>query len=243
MGRTFTHLDWSGRCLLTAMLCLGFILAAGIPAQAQVETGTSAAPRISGKIISGLRVIPLSRAEAPFELTVYRGDYIIFMLSGYQPDALLTIPRLNIRQILGADVRPPPYFKMKTPGVFTFTLAETQGRIRVLDYHHRSYHEVSAAQAAELISRNTPLILDVRTPREFKKGHLADAKLLPVQELQQRVGELSGYKDQDILIYCATGNRSTVASKILADQGFTKIYNLHGGIREWLLDKRPLAGQ
>ena len=129
---------------------------------------------------------------------------------------------------------------MKTPGVYPFTLGSAQGRITVLDYRHRSYHEISAAQAAQRIAEAKPLILDVRTPREFEQGHIPGAKLLPVQEFQQRLGELEKFKEQEILVYCATGNRSTVASKILADHGFENIYNMRHGIREWLTEKRPI---
>jgi rhodanese-related sulfurtransferase len=87
----------------------------------------------------------------------------------------------------------------------------------VVDFHPDSYREMTAAQAADFIARMDPLILDVRTPGEFKRGHLPQAMLIPVQELQRRIAELSAYRQNDILIYCATGNRSTVASKILID--------------------------
>jgi len=64
-------------------------------------------------------------------------------------------------------------------------------------------------------------------------GHLENSILIPVQELQSRINELRAYKNNNILIYCATGNRSTVASKILIDSGFMKISNLKNGIAEW----------
>jgi rhodanese-related sulfurtransferase len=62
---------------------------------------------------------------------------------------------------------------------------------------------------------------------------LANAVLIPVQELQARVKELDAFKSQGILVYCATGNRSTVASKILLDNEFNQLYNLRHGIVEW----------
>jgi rhodanese-related sulfurtransferase len=61
--------------------------------------------------------------------------------------------------------------------------------------------------------------------------------LIPVQELQTRLKELSAYKHTDILIYCATGNRSTVASKILIDHGFKRIINMRYGIAQWRHNK------
>jgi len=53
------------------------------------------------------------------------------------------------------------------------------------------------------------------------------------------LGRISGYI-RDILIYCATGNRSTVASKILNDSGFKQIYNLRYGIYSWSKEKFPV---
>ena len=69
---------------------------------------------------------------------------------------------------------------------------------------------------------------------------LKKSVLIPVQELQSRYKEISDYKNQDILIYCATGNRSTVASKILIDNGFKRIFNMRYGIYEWSQDKYPV---
>ena len=76
-------------------------------------------------------------------------------------------------------------------------------------------------------------MLDVRTPREFAEGHLEGAMLIPVQVLQARLGELAGHKDEPVFVYCKTGNRSTVAAKLLVDAGHTEVVNLRRGIREW----------
>jgi len=82
--------------------------------------------------------------------------------------------------------------------------------------------------------------LDVRTHGEYKAGHIENATLIPVQELQSRIKELAEYKNQDILIYCATGNRSTVASKILIDDGFNRIINMRHGIYGWRMEEYPV---
>jgi rhodanese-related sulfurtransferase len=57
--------------------------------------------------------------------------------------------------------------------------------------------------------------------------------LIPLQDLQARAGELEQYQNQPILIYCATGNRSTTASKILLDKGYKDVMNLRMGIMGW----------
>lgn len=118
-------------------------------------------------------------------------------------------------------------------GKFPFTLGNAQCELTVVAYEKPQYREVTAKEASELIKSIDPLILDVRTSEEYNSGHLKDAILIPVQKLRKRIAEIEKYKKDPILVYCATGNRSTVASKILIDKGFTQIYNLIEGFRGW----------
>ena len=76
---------------------------------------------------------------------------------------------------------------------------------------------------------------------EYATGRLENSTLIPVQELQQRYTELARYKDENIFIYCATGNRSTVAAKILIDNGFTRIHNLRYGLFDWADNGYPVS--
>lgn len=212
----------------------GLLVWVGIGAQA-------AASPVSGRLVNGLRYLPVASEAGPLHYTVYRGDYIKFELPPNTGSALLTIPDLDIRHPLPSDMASAPYFKMRQTGRFAFTLGDRMGVITVVDFRPSNYREVTASQAAAFLGQNKPLILDVRTPGEFKRGHLADAVLIPVQELQRRIAELSAYRDQDILIYCATGNRSTVASKIMLDQGFKHITNLRYGIVDWQRRNYPVV--
>ena len=116
-----------------------------------------------------------------------------------------------------------------------------RGVIRVIDYRRENYREVTAKEALGIIKNRNPIILDVRTEKEYRGGHLAGSVLIPVQELQRRVGELGADRDRPVLIYCATGNRSTVASKLLIDRGFREIYNLRYGIFDWWKRKLPIV--
>ncbi len=80
------------------------------------------------------------------------------------------------------------------------------------------------------------IILDVRTPDEFTGkadpdfGSLNHAINIPVQSLEARMGELNGYKDREILVYCSHSHRSPRAAYILSQNGFTKVINLAGGM-------------
>jgi rhodanese-related sulfurtransferase len=196
---------------------------------------------VSGTLVNGFRVLAQAELEKGEALSVFRGDYIKF-----EPEAgtspLLSMPALGIEKKLGPDPETGqvPYFKMKQIGVFEFYVGKIAGTIRVIEYSGAHYRAVSAKEAQEVIRTFSPLILDVRTPKEYKQARLADATLLPVQDLQKRWKELASKKDDPILIYCATGNRSTVASKILIDRGFTRIFNLRHGIVDWYRKRYPV---
>jgi len=196
---------------------------------------------VSGSVVDGYRVLPVKESSDSLQFTVFRGDYIKFDLDESIIDPVLIIPDLNIQEKLPGNLSEAPYFKMKNTGTHAFSLGGMTGKIDVIDYQQPNYKEVTAKEAAKLIENIQPLVLDVRTPFEYQQGHLADAVLIPVQELQSRWTEISDYKNQDILIYCATGNRSTVASKILIDSGFKRILNLRYGIADWRRSRFPIV--
>lgn len=197
-------------------------------------------PMVSGDIVGGFRVLDVPGTSQEMNLTVYRGDYIKFKLADPTTETVLSIPDLAIQQRLAGNLDEAPYFKMEKSGVFPFVLGTAKGSIAVVDYRQANYREVASKEAAELIRNITPLVLDVRTPGEYSRGHLKDSVLIPVQQLQARWQEIAGYKNKDVLIYCATGNRSTVAAKILIDNGFKRIFNLRQGISGWEREKLPV---
>ena len=93
-----------------------------------------------------------------------------------------------------------------------------------------NFQSIDAKQAIALMDNNDNIsLLDVRTIAEYKEGHLRDATLIPVQVLAQNLGMLKQDKGKKILVYCATGNRSVSASRILEKNGFNPI-NIKGGI-------------
>jgi metal-sulfur cluster biosynthetic enzyme/rhodanese-related sulfurtransferase len=95
------------------------------------------------------------------------------------------------------------------------------------------YRDVQAAEALALCEKTPGLVvLDVRTPAEFASGHIPNARLLPIDELEDRMGELPA-KDTPILVHCAAGGRSAAASELLGRYGFTRLYNLLGGMHAW----------
>ncbi len=202
---------------------------------------TAAVPTVSGQIVNGLRILPVPANGDNLRLKVFRGDYIKFKLDESLDTPYLSIPELSIHRQLSNNFTEAPYFKMKQAGTFAFTLGKVSGHITVINYNQVKYKEVSSAEASNIIGARSPLILDVRTPGEYKRGHLENSVLIPVQVLQRSLNKLGAYKDQEILVYCATGNRSTVASKILIDNGFNRILNLRRGIVDWHKSKYPVV--
>ncbi len=74
-------------------------------------------------------------------------------------------------------------------------------------------------------------LLDVRQPKEYEESHLPGARLIPLKELPDRLGELN--REQPVIAYCAVGGRSKAAVRLLSGQGFGEVYNLSGGIKAW----------
>jgi len=91
------------------------------------------------------------------------------------------------------------------------------------------------AKYARKIIDETPqgsmTVLDVRQPKEYNESHIPGAKLIPLPELKDRMDELD--PDKQTVIYCAIGGRSRIAAQMLSAKGFSKVYNLTGGIKAW----------
>jgi rhodanese-related sulfurtransferase len=99
---------------------------------------------------------------------------------------------------------------------------------------------IAAPQAAALIKDKKDLqLIDVRTAAEYAEGHLANAKLIPVQELPQRLAEID--KNKPVLLYCRSGHRSGNALKILQDKGYKDAKHIEGGIGAWQAAGLPIT--
>lgn len=219
------------------LLLLAFLLI-GSGSTYAIQQG-SPSPQISGKIVDGLRVLNIGSKVTDNNFVVFRGDYIQLKLAGSSSFEII-IPELKISKTFPAADGTKPYIKMKKPGRYSFTAGHQGGTIEVIEYSATHYNELSAAEADKIIKNIQPLLLDVRTPGEYQRGHIKGSVLLPVQVLQKKIDTLAAYKDREILIYCASGNRSTVASRILIENGFEKIYNLRYGINDWARRKFPI---
>jgi len=103
------------------------------------------------------------------------------------------------------------------------------------------FESISPKQAITLLKNdNNVTLLDVRTPREFKSGHLKGAIAVPLGKLESRLDKLTPMKSTKILVYCRSGNRSVAASRILKKHGFTPV-NIKEGIVGLIREKAEIV--
>jgi rhodanese-related sulfurtransferase len=82
-----------------------------------------------------------------------------------------------------------------------------------------------------------PYLLDVRTPGEFKRGHINGADLISLDELSTKITRIP--KGREIICICASGSRSSVAARHLSAQGY-KVSNMKGGMSRWVRSGLPV---
>jgi rhodanese-related sulfurtransferase len=90
---------------------------------------------------------------------------------------------------------------------------------------------VSPQDATLMINRQDALVLDVRSAEEYGKGHVLNARNVPLAQLEGRTGELQKYKARPLIV-CEDGARSSAVAA-LRKLGFEKVYTLAGGLAAW----------
>ena len=94
--------------------------------------------------------------------------------------------------------------------------------------------QISAVQLAEWLrddTRPSPVLLDVREPWEFDVCRIEGAHSIPMRSIPQRLEELDA--GSEIVAICHHGMRSAQVAAFLEQNGFTKLYNLQGGVAAW----------
>jgi rhodanese-related sulfurtransferase len=101
--------------------------------------------------------------------------------------------------------------------------------------------DLSVSEFSSKVIEAGVITLDVRTPSEFSEGHIEGALLIDFQSgnFENEIALLD--KNQTYAVYCRSGNRSGQAVKVMSDAGFTKLYNLNGGVIDWNNSGLPLV--
>ena len=76
-------------------------------------------------------------------------------------------------------------------------------------------------------------IIDVRSPQEYKEGHINGAISIPDYQIKKEIEKQIPNKEELIVLYCTTGHRSQRAQQILEDLGYVNVYNVYEGIIIW----------
>ncbi|TSJ42318.1 rhodanese-like domain-containing protein [Fluviicola chungangensis] len=103
--------------------------------------------------------------------------------------------------------------------------------------------ELAPKSFLDSIQNKQNQLLDVRTPDEYKQGHISGAFQADwnnFDQFKERVSSLDKHKP--VYVYCLAGSRSTAAQKWLLKEGFETVFNLQGGINAWKLEDLPLEG-
>lgn len=93
-------------------------------------------------------------------------------------------------------------------------------------------NDINMEELKRLVA-NGAILLDVRSPQEYKEGHLEGAISIPEYELKSRSKNELQDKNINIIIYCSSGSRSKKAKKILEKMGYHNVYNLYNGIQNY----------
>ena len=100
---------------------------------------------------------------------------------------------------------------------------------------------LSPLEAVRLINDRHALVLDVRAPADFKKGHILNALNVPQTKLTERLTELGKDTARPIVVYCALGGVAAQATHQLKKAGYTEVYPIAGGLNGWLSASLPVT--
>lgn len=120
----------------------------------------------------------------------------------------------------------PPFGAAKDPIVIAGMVASNA-------FHGRSQVVTPRELAAQLGSSTPPMVIDVRSPEERERGHIAGAINVPIDSLRESMSMIP--RDKPVVVHCAVGYRGYLAERILKQSGYKEVRNLTGGFRAWSL--------
>lgn len=130
----------------------------------------------------------------------------------------------------------------------TFKPAQPMGLMDFVRAAKACVREITPQELkARMEGREDLLLIDVREHSEFEHGHIAGSHLVPRGILEaaadptyvKHYPELSGARDRQVIVYCATGGRAAMAAAVLQMMGFRNVLNLAGGYARWQAEGMP----
>jgi rhodanese-related sulfurtransferase len=245
-------------CFLLGVSCLCQVSVAAENKQSRVISNEKKADTMNtkpdGELVNGVRVIQFNIASLKREIYINRGEEVKLVFVGIKDSNKISIPDLSLEVTKMPAAGAPCTLEFKADKLGTFpvnlkgvTQTETGNQIAsilIREFEHKSdvtvFKSITQTDASKMI-KDGAFILDVRTPKEYEQEHLKDAVLIPVQQLAERIGEISMYKDSSVVVYCRAGNRSITGSEILINNGFKKVFNMNKGIMGWKSEGLPVV--
>ena len=125
--------------------------------------------------------------------------------------------------------------KFVIDNIFLIAVAFVSGAMLVWPMMRRGAGgpSVNTLEATQLINRQDALVVDVREQAEYAQSHILNARLLPLSQLDSRLADIEKFKDKPVIVYCATGNRSSAAAATMRKSGFSNVSNMSGGFAAW----------
>ncbi len=99
---------------------------------------------------------------------------------------------------------------------------------------------ISVQEMEEVLRTESVQLIDVRTRNEFASNHIENARNIVYQgdDWEAQIAELD--KDKPVYVYCQKGGRSAKCAALLEEAGFEKIYDLEGGISQWIAEDKEV---
>jgi len=103
----------------------------------------------------------------------------------------------------------------------------------------RGYKELTPNGLTLLINRESPLLVDMSSAQDFERGHIANARHVPLSQFDPENKDLAKVKELPVAVYCKDGNTSARAAARLVKAGFRHVYWLGGGLAAWRSAELP----
>jgi rhodanese-related sulfurtransferase len=100
--------------------------------------------------------------------------------------------------------------------------------------------DVAPGEATRLLNHENAIMIDMRSDRDFRDGHIVNAVHAPADNSDMSA-RLEKYRDRPLIVYCRSGQRSMPVCSKLRKQGFEKVYNLKGGVLGWQQADLPIS--
>jgi rhodanese-related sulfurtransferase len=104
----------------------------------------------------------------------------------------------------------------------------------------QSYATLPPQEVIRLMNQGAT-VLDLREQQAFQEGHISGARHFDAAQIATAADALKKYKERPLIVYCDRGTTAAATVRSLTQQGFTKVFNLRGGLTAWRAENLPLA--